>query len=262
MPRRRYAAMQRNYRCLDLLTALFVTVLLASNVASSAKIVDWGAAVFGLDLVFDAGTVLFPVSYIFCDVLTEVYGFRRGRRVIWMGFGAMGVFGVTMWLVARLPGATEWQWFVADRLAAAGGAAPDARTAGDAAYAAILGGVSSGAILIASLLGYFGGEFSNSAILARMKVMTRGRLLWTRTIGSTLVGQAVDTTVFVGIASVLGVFPPAAAVGMVVANYLFKVGVEVLFTPVTYAVVGALKRAEGSDVYDVETRLTPFGFTL
>lgn len=235
--------MTRSYRYYDLIMALFVTVLIVSNVASSAKIIAWGVSlpVVNLPLAFDAGTLLFPISYIFGDVLTEVYGYARSRRVIWMGFAMAALTSLTLWVVARLPGAPEWE-----------------AVAGQAAYDAILGGVSSGAIVIASLIAYFAGEFSNSYVLARMKVWTRGRFLWTRTIGSTLVGEGVDSTLFVLVASALGVFPWSAAVSIIVANYIFKVAVEVLFTPLTYRVVNALKRAEREDYYDVNTDFNPF----
>lgn len=235
--------MTRSYRYYDLIMALFVAVLLISNIASSAKIVSWGVSlpVINLPLAFDGGTLLFPISYIFGDILTEVYGYARGRRVIWAGFAMAVLMAVTLWLVGRLPGEANWE-----------------ARAGQAAYNAILGGVTSGGIIIASLVAYFAGEFSNSYVLARMKVWTRGRWLWTRTIGSTLVGEGVDSTLFVTIACVFGVFPWAAAASIIVANYIFKVGIEAIFTPVTYRVVAFLKRAEHEDYYDVDTDFSPF----
>jgi uncharacterized integral membrane protein (TIGR00697 family) len=233
--------MERSYKYFDLVMALFVTVLLVSNVASSAKIVDWGVSLLGLPLAFDAGTLLFPVSYIFGDVLTEVYGYRRSRRVIWTGFGCAALAALTFWTIARLPGEASWQSY-----------------AGQAAYDAILGGMSSGGIILASLVAYFAGEFSNSYTLARMKIWTGGRWLWTRTIGSTLVGEGVDTVLFVVIASAFGVFPWAVALSIIVSNYIFKVGVEALFTPITYQVVNALKRLEREDYFDYDTDFNPF----
>ncbi len=223
--------------------AAFVAVLLISNIASSAKIVDWGVSLplLRLPLAFDAGTLLFPVSYIFGDVLTEVYGYARGRRVIWTGFALSALMGITLWVVARLPGEAAWE-----------------AAAGQAAYEAILGGVSNGGIIVASLVAYFAGEFSNSYVLARLKVLTCGRWLWTRTIGSTLVGEGVDTVLFVLIASTFGVFPWSVALSIIVANYIFKVGIEVLFTPVTYYVVAALKQAEQEDYFDLHTDFNPF----
>jgi queuosine precursor transporter len=221
--------------------ATFVAVLLISNIASSAKIIDWGVSVAGLPLAFDAGTLLFPVSYIFGDILTEVYGYAAGRRVIWAGFAMLALMGFTLWVVSRLPGEANWQ-----------------ATAGQSAYDAILGGVSYGGIILASLAAYFAGEFSNSFVLAKLKIATSGRFLWVRTIGSTLVGEGVDSVVFVLVASAFGVFPWAAAASIIVANYIFKVTVEVLFTPITYRVVHFLKRAEGVDYYDVGTDFNPF----
>jgi uncharacterized integral membrane protein (TIGR00697 family) len=231
------------YKYLDLITAFFVAVLLVSNIASSAKIVDWGISLFGLPLAFDAGTLLFPVSYIFGDVLTEVYGYRQGRRVIWLGFACSLLMSLILWVVARLPGEAYWQTNV-----------------GQGAYDAVLGGVSSGAIVTASLVAYWAGEFSNSFVLAKMKIITRGRWLWTRTIGSTLVGEGVDTLLFITLATIFGVpgFVPEIWLTLVLTNYIFKVGVEALMTPVTYAVVGRLKVAEGVDVYDYGTNFNPF----
>lgn len=231
----------RIYRYYDLIMVLFVTVLLVSNIASSAKIVDWGIAIGGLPLAFDAGTLLFPISYIFGDVLTEVYGYRRSRRVIWSGFGAAALMALTLWLVGVMPGEAQWQSY-----------------AGQEAYRAILGGVSSGGIIVASLAAYLAGEFSNSYVLARMKVWTRGRLLWARTIGSTLVGQGVDTVLFIVIATIFGVFPWSLALTLIVSNYIFKVGIETIMTPLTYRIVNLLKRVEQEDYYDYNTDFNPF----
>lgn len=229
------------YRFLDWIIALFVTVLLVSNIASSAKIVDWGFSLFGVPLAFDAGTLLFPVSYIFGDILTEVYGYRASRRVIWAGFFSLALAAGVFALVGVLPGEAQWQEY-----------------AGDRAYRAILGGMSSGGIVLASLLGYWAGEFSNSFVLAKMKLLTRGRWLWTRTIGSTLVGEGVDTVVFITVASLFGVFPWSLFLTLALTNYIFKVGVEALMTPVTYLVVNTLKRLEGEDYYDWDTKFNPF----
>jgi uncharacterized integral membrane protein (TIGR00697 family) len=231
------------YKYYDRIMALFVTILLVSNIASSAKIVDWGVSLFGLPMAFDAGTVLFPVSYIFGDVLTEVYGYRGGRRVIWTGFACALIMSATLWLVARLPGESQWQ-----------------NNVGQAQYEAVLGGVSSGALVLASLLAYWSGEFSNSFVLAKMKILTQGRWLWTRTIGSTLVGEAVDTLVFISVATILKVpgFVPQIWLTLVVTNYLFKCGVEAIMTPVTYRVVNWLKKAEHEDYYDYNTNFNPF----
>ena len=219
---------------------LFVTVLITSNIASSAKIVDWGFSIFNVRMAFDAGTLLFPVSYIFGDVLVEVYGFKRSRRVIWAGFGMLALSALLFSAVRAMPGEANWQSY-----------------AGHTAYDAILGGMSSGGIVIASLLAYLAGEFSNSIIMAMMKVATKGRWLWMRTIGSTIVGEGVDTLIFVLIATLAGVFQWEIFASLVLTNYLFKVGVEVIFTPITYKVVRFLKKAENEDYYDINTRFTP-----
>jgi queuosine precursor transporter len=231
----------RPYRYFDLIMAVFVTVLVVSNIASSAKIVDWGFSIFGVRMAFDSGTLLFPVSYIFGDILTEVYGYRNSRRVIWAGFACLALSAVIFGVVRILPGEAQWQKY-----------------AGDAAYLAILGGMSSGGIVLASLAGYWSGEFTNSFILAKMKILTRGRWLWTRTIGSTIAGELVDTVIFVTIASLFKVFPWSLFLTLSLTNYLFKCGVEALMTPVTYAAVTTLKKAEQEDYYDRETNFNPF----
>ncbi|GAB4485773.1 MAG: queuosine precursor transporter [Anaerolineales bacterium] len=233
--------MKKDYRYFDLIMAAFVTVLVVSNIASSAKIIDLGFSLLGVPMAFDAGTILFPVSYIFGDILTEVYGYQRSRRVIWAGFAALALSAAVFWLIQHLPGEANWQGY-----------------AGDAAYSAILGGMSTGGILLGSLAGFWGGEFSNSYVLAKLKIQTEGRHLWLRTIGSTLVGQAVDTLAFVTVATLLGVFPWNLFVTLTLTNYLFKCGTEALMTPVTYAVVGILKRVENEDFYDRETNFNPF----
>ncbi|MCO6450476.1 MAG: queuosine precursor transporter [Caldilineales bacterium] len=253
--------MQRSYKYYDIVMALFVTVLLISNIASAAKLVDLRMSLLGLPLAFDGGTLLFPLSYIFGDILTEVYGYGRSRRVIWVGFACALLMSATFYFLGRLPGDPVWGQFIYEGLAETlpGMPAPSDPTAvGQSAYNAILGGVSSGAIIIASLVAYWAGEFSNSYILARMKVLTQGRWLWTRTIGSTLVGQGVDTVIFVLIATLLGVFPPEIALGLIVANYIFKVLIEIGFTPVTYLAVNHLKRAEHEDYFDRDTDFNPF----
>jgi uncharacterized integral membrane protein (TIGR00697 family) len=231
--------LQRHYRYLDVITATFVAVLLLSNLLSSAKIIDLGVSLGGLALIFDAGTLVFPVSYIFGDILTEVYGYRISRRVIWLGFAASALMAGLVWLAGILPGEALWEAY-----------------AGQSAYDAILGGISG--LVVASLAAYLAGEFANSYVLARMKVATNGRYLPLRTIGSTVVGQAVDTTVFIGIAAFLGVFAPELVLGLIVTNYLLKVGIEVILTPITLAVIPRLKKAEQSDPFDRDTNFNPF----
>lgn len=233
--------MNRQYRYFDFILALFVTVLIVSNIASSGKIVDWGFSLFGVRMAFDAGTLLFPVSYIFGDILTEVYGYKRSRRVIWVGFFCLALTSLVLYVVRILPGEATWEQY-----------------AGQKAFEAILGGMSSGGIVVASLLAYWGGEFSNSFILAKMKIWTQGRWLWTRTIGSTLIGELVDSVAFVAVASLAGVFPWSLFATLALTNYLFKCGVEGLMTPVTYMVVNFLKRIEQEDYYDRETNFNPF----
>ena len=216
------------FRYFDLIMALFVAVLLISNIAST-KIVVLGP------FTFDGGTLLFPISYIFGDILTEVYGYARSRRVIWMGFFSAMLMVVTLTVVGWLPAAPGWE--------------------GQEAYRAILG--TTPRIVLASLVAYWAGEFSNSYTLARMKVLTKGRWLWTRTIGSTLVGEGVDTLLFVTIAF-WGVLPGELLLSVVVSNYVFKSGLEALLTPVTYQVVSFLKKAEMEDHYDIDTNFNPF----
>jgi uncharacterized integral membrane protein (TIGR00697 family) len=219
---------ERLYRHIDLITAAFVAVLLISNIAST-KILVIGP------LTFDGGTILFPLAYIFGDVLTEVYGYRRARRVIWTGFFWITVAVLVFAIVDALPPAEGWEL--------------------QESFSAILG--QTPRIVLGSLIAYFAGEFSNSYILARLKIVTRGRWLWTRTIGSTLVGQAVDTALFLVVAF-WGVLPPELLLTVFISNYVFKVGIEALFTPITYAVVNFLKRAEGEDYFDHDTDFNPF----
>jgi queuosine precursor transporter len=232
---------KRNYRYFDLIMTVFVTVLVVSNIASSAKVVDLGFSLFKVRMAFDGGTILFPVSYIFGDILTEVYGYRNSRRVIWAGFGCLALSAVIFAVLRFLPGEVQWQSY-----------------AGDTAYMAILGGMSTGGIVLASLAGYWSGEFSNSFILAKMKILTRGRWLWTRTIGSTLVGELVDSVIFITIASVFHVFPWTLFLTLTLTNYLFKCTVEALMTPATYGAVSFLKKKEHEDYYDRDTDFNPF----
>jgi uncharacterized integral membrane protein (TIGR00697 family) len=230
-----------SYKYIDVVTAFFVAILITSNVASSAKIVDLRLTLFGIPLAFDGGTILFPISYVFGDILTEVYGFRASRRVIWTGFICLALSSGLFFLLRLLPGDALWEEY-----------------AGSAAYDAILGGMSTGGIAFASLLGYLAGEFSNSMILSRMKVLMKGKLLWVRTIGSTLVGELLDSLVFVFIASAAGVFGWELFGTLVLTNYLFKCLIEALMTPLTYLAAFSLKKAEGVDVYDRGLRFSLF----
>ncbi|KKR43886.1 MAG: hypothetical protein UU10_C0003G0023 [Parcubacteria group bacterium GW2011_GWF1_40_6] len=220
--------MQKNYKYLGAISVFFVSVLLISNVAST-KIVDlkW--------FTFDGGTLLFPLSYIFGDILTEVYGYKKSRGVIWLGFFMALLMSIVFIIVGKLPAAVDWN--------------------NQAAYDAILG--LTPRIVGASLIAYFFGEFSNSFVLAKMKILTKGKWLWTRTIGSTLVGELVDSTLFILIAFV-GVLPNSLLVTLIISNYIFKTGIEILFTPATYRVVKFLKTKEGEDYYDRDTNFNPF----
>jgi len=207
---------------------IFVAVLLISNTVST-KIVNLGW------FVFDGGTILFPLSYIFGDILTEVYGYSRARKVIWIGFFSLMLMSLVYFIVGALPAADGWQF--------------------QESYNNILGIVPR--IAIASLIAFFAGEFSNSYILAKLKIMTKGKYLWVRTIGSTLVGELLDTLIFVIIAFA-GVMPQSLLIPIIISNYVFKVGVEVLMTPVTYKVVAFLKKHEDIDYYDYKTDFNPF----
>ncbi|MBI3888579.1 queuosine precursor transporter [Candidatus Nomurabacteria bacterium] len=220
--------MQKNYKYLGTISVFFVSVLLISNVAST-KIVDlkW--------FVFDGGTLLFPLSYIFGDILTEVYGYKNSRGVIWMGFFMALLMSIIFIVVGKLPAASGWN--------------------NQVAYDAILG--LTPRIVCASLIAYFFGEFSNSFILAKMKILTKGKWLWTRTIGSTVVGELVDSALFIMIAF-FGILPGSLLFTLIVSNYLFKTAVEIIFTPLTYKVIKFLKRKESEDYYDTNTNFNPF----
>ncbi len=211
-----------------ILTALFVTCLLVSNIIAS-KLIQLGGA------VLPSAVILFPVTYILADVFTEVYGFKKTRLVIWLGFGANAFMSLVFMIAIALPHPDFFQ--------------------NQAAYATVLG--STPRILLASLAGYWAGEFSNSIVLSVLKKLTKGRYLWTRTIGSTIVGEGLDTVLFIGIAFA-GTVPAGALAGMMLAQYLFKVGYEVLLTPLTYLVVGSIKRKEALDTFDSGVVYNPF----
>jgi queuosine precursor transporter len=223
----------RVYRYYELIMAAFVCVLLCANLIGVSKVAQLEIA--GHSLRFGAGNLFFPLSYLFGDVLTEVYGYARSRKVVWAGFGSLAFASLMSFAVVHLPPADGWD--------------------GQAAIEAAFG--STWRIALASLIGYFCGEFANSVTLAKLKVLTQGRLLWTRTIGSTIVGEACDTLVFYPLAF-FGVWSNEVLASVMVANYCIKVGWEVVATPITYRVVAALKRAEREDFYDVSTNFTPF----
>jgi len=212
----------------DLIIMLFVTVLLVSNVVS-AKIVNLGP------FTFDGGTILFPLVYILGDVLTEVYGYKRARRTIWAGFGANFFAALIFIIVGKLPSARGWE--------------------NQMAYEAILGWVPR--IVSASLIAYWCGEFINSFLMAKMKIATKGKWLFSRTISSTIVAEGVDTAIFCTLAF-LGKIPNSLLLSVIISNYLFKTGFEVIFTPFTYIIVAFLKKKEGIDVFDYRTNFNPF----
>ena len=228
-------------RYFDFVMVAFVAGLIVSNIASSAKIVDLRITFFGIPLAFDGGTLLFPIAYVLGDVLTEVYGFRKSRRVIWTGFAAVAMASLVFMLLSFLPADAVWESY-----------------AGTEAYNSILGGMSTGGIALASLLAYLVGEFSNSMILSRLKVLMKGKYLWVRTIGSTLVGQLLDSFIFVLVASFAGVFGWELFATLVFTNYLFKCSIEILMTPFTYGTVHFLKKAENIDTYDNGIKFNPF----
>lgn len=233
----------RPFRYLDIVTVVFTLVLALSNIASSAKLIGWGVSLGGVPLAFDAGTLFFPIAYIFGDVLTEVYGYQISRRVIWIGFLGLAFTTLMFFLIQRLPGETTWL-----------------DTVGQSAYDKILGGISTGGIVLASFLGYLGGSFSNAVIMALLKHATQGKWLWVRTIGSTLVGELVDTAVFIAVGALTRVFPWELFLTLTLTNYLFKVAIEVIMTPATYWVTNRLKKAENLDAYSDLSDLSPLSF--
>ena len=223
----------RAYRYYDLVMAAFVTVLLCANVIGAAKVAE--VHIFGVPIVFGAGVLFFPVSYIFGDVLTEVYGYARARKVVWAGFSALAFASLMTVAILAFPPAPGWPH--------------------QTAYETVFGATPR--IVVASLVAYFCGEFCNSYVLARMKVLSEGRHLWSRTIGSTIVGEAVDSAVFYPLAF-LGSWKTGVVLQVMVSNYLLKVLWEAVMTPVTYRVVAFLKKAESEDYFDRHTNFTPF----
>jgi uncharacterized integral membrane protein (TIGR00697 family) len=226
----------RTYRYFDVVMVAFVVVLVCSNLIGPAKIavIDlpyWGPFVFG------AGVIFFPISYIFGDILTEVYGYSKARKVIWTGFGALVFASLMAAVVVALPPAPFWKH--------------------QSAYEVAFG--NTWRIVAASMIAYFCGEFVNSYVLAKMKIWTSGRALWTRTIGSTVFGEAVDSAIFYPLAFYgTGIIPNEALPVVMLAQFVTKTAVEIAFTPLTYLVVGFLKRAEHEDYYDRDTDFNPF----
>jgi uncharacterized integral membrane protein (TIGR00697 family) len=219
----------RTYKYFDLVMAAFVTILICSNVIGAAKVAQFG------DFKFGAGVLFFPISYVFGDVLTEVYGYARARRVVWAGFSALIFVSLMSAVVLSFPPAEGWP--------------------NQPAYEAVFGATPR--IVFASLIAYFCGEFCNSYVLAKMKIWTEGRRLWSRTIGSTIAGELVDSLIFYPLAF-LGAWPLSLVLTVLFTNYLLKVGWEVAITPFTYKIVNFLKRVEHEDYYDRHTDFTPF----
>ena len=227
---------ERPVRYYDLVMAAFVTILLLSNVLGAGKVAVVRLPGVG-DWPFGAGILFFPISYVIGDVLTEVYGYARARRCIWVGTGALLFMAFMAMVVVALPPARDW--------------------GGQAAYEQVFGQVPR--IVFASILAFWAGEFANSVVLAKMKVWTEGRYLWTRTIGSTIVGEGVDSLIFYPLAfwGATG-WTNDLVIKVLVTQWVLKVSWEVLLTPFTYVVVGFLKQREGVDVYDRKTNFTPF----
>ena len=226
----------RQYRYYDLVMAAFVVVLICSNLIGPAKIAQIPLPLLGT-VTFGAGVLFFPISYVFGDILTEVYGYARARKVIWAGFTGLGFASFMAAVVVALPPAPFWN--------------------NQGAYEIAFG--STWRIVLASMCAYFCGEFVNSYVLAKMKILTAGKWLWTRTIGSTIFGEAVDSSLFYPLAFYgSGIIPNDKLPLVMLSQFVIKVGVEVVFTPVTYKVVAALKRAEREDYYDRHTDFNPF----
>jgi uncharacterized integral membrane protein (TIGR00697 family) len=229
-------AAQRQYRYYEFVMVAFVVVLVCSNLIGPAKIAQVDAPLFGA-LTFGAGVLFFPISYVFGDILTEVYGYARARRVIWAGFAGLAFASFMAWVVVELPPAPFWK--------------------NQQAYEVAFG--TTWRIAGASMIAYFCGEFVNSFVLAKMKIATAGKWLWTRTIGSTIAGEAVDSALFYPLAFYgSGIIPNEQLPKVMAFQFVAKVLVEVVFTPVTYKIVAALKRAEHEDYYDRHTDFSPF----
>lgn len=230
---------QPQFRYFDLVMAAFVTILLLSNIIGASK-PSYIALPSGSEWSFGAGVLFFPISYIIGDILTEVYGYERARRVIWTGFAALAFMALMAWVVVSLPPAQGWP--------------------GQEAYEFVFG--NSWRIVIASMVAFWAGEFANSFVLAKMKVWTRGKHLWSRTIGSTVVGQGLDSLIFYPLAFYgLAGWPPELLWQVVLSQWLIKTAWEALLTPVTYLVVNFLKRREEVEVFDTDTNFSPFALS-
>ena len=244
----------RPLRYYDIVMAAFVAVLLLSNVIGASKLAEIDGHIFG------AGILFFPISYVIGDILTEVYGYARARRVIWVGFGALLFLALMSWAVVAMPPADGWYCSATETLRLFNEQGDVDRLASNGAicqqtYVSVFGGTWR--IVAASIIAFWAGEFVNSYVLARMKLLTKGRMLWTRTIGSTIFGQGVDSLIFYPVAF-LGIWPTAQVLTVMLTNWALKVAWEAALTPVTYVAVNRMKRAEGMDVFDEATNFTPF----
>ncbi len=228
--------MRKQYKYYDFIMVAFAIVLVCSNLIGPGKVTQITLPVVG-QLTFGAGIIFFPISFIFGDILTEVYGYGASRRVIWAGFVSLAFASFMAWVIVSLPPATFWH--------------------DQAAYQSVYG--STGRIALASLISFIAGEFVNSFVLAKMKILTQGRWLWTRTIGSTIFGEAVDSLLFFPLAFYgSGEFPDEKMPMIILAQFSAKVLVEVVFTPFMYKIVAFLKRTEHEDYYDTNTDFNPF----
>ena len=236
----------RRYRFFAPITAIFVTCLIVSNIIA-VKLAYFGTLPVLGSLFLPAAVIIFPLSYIFSDVLTEVYGYARARQVIWIGFGCNLLTVVAVWVGGLLPPAPFWNASVYS--------SPEAA---QRAYDAVLGFTPR--LLLASFIAYLAGEFINCFILAKLKIATAGRWLWIRTILSTIVGQLADSGLFIVIAFA-GTLPSANLLQVSAAQWLVKSGYEILATPLTYWIVNFLKRAEQEDFYDRDTNFNPLALT-
>ena len=244
------AASIRHFRYYDLVMAAFVAVLLLSNIIGASKLSMVGGLTFG------AGILFFPISYVIGDVLTEVYGYARARRVIWTGFAALLFMAVMSWIVLAMPPAQDWWCSGTETLVLKSGDASGPGAVCQQTYESVFG--AAWRIVLASMIAFWAGEFVNSYVLARMKLATEGRHLWMRTIGSTIFGQGVDSLIFYPIAF-FGIWETEQVFLVLATNWAMKVAWEAVLTPATYGVVGALKRREGVDVFDEGTDFNPFG---
>lgn len=222
----------KNFRYYDFVMVAFVTILLTSNLIGAAKVCEWRGFTFG------AGIFFFPLSYVFGDIMTEVYGYARARKIVWAGFAAMIYATLMAEVIIHMPASPNWP--------------------NQVALETIFG--STWRIVVASLTAYFFGEFTNSFVMAKMKILTRGKKLWMRTIGSTIAGEFVDSLIFYPVAF-LGIWETSLVIKVLIGNYFLKVGWEVLMTPFTYKIVKYLKKVEDEDYFDINTNFSPFKIT-